>query len=841
MRKVLHIILVTIVLLMPKSAMAQYYSINIDAKTAAAMVAAYGTGTAAEAYYNAQIQDIRKHYRAAEVAAAAIFSSKYLDRRALTDLGIWASATENYYYRRIYNMVSAKIMPKIWTVGGMMLRSPQNALYWGSYLMKICDDTKSLCMQFESVVTNSTLSFSDIAFLELNSNVADLLNLSELGDIDFRGMLDTFGEAGEHITLDNLKSDLGTLYQKGVSLAATGISNLGESLLQRSNFNDLFEGKIGAALTIVDNYQGLFQSFENNAGQTLLNLVGGEEGVANLFNISDYSLTSWIDDYAREQMGQYYTQRWYIYKRETGSETICNYTPPRGNKDITDGNHWYRISTSSSSFNPSSSQLAAARANSEARAGWSQTKVNNLNSANDGTRYYISYWLNSYIIKGFFGNVKSKAYAYSIAVTRSWDTEEEVYEDYFDSYSMDLNTFKAQLQARLNEMNENEEGVTYYIGSDEKNYYQTTDERTIEGVEAVTISVTCTDGAKLGEGSTQYKCSSCGSSLSAHTKECSMKTSIIESGTDTSELEAMESELRSKIDDLNSMIRALENENAALLKEISTASIEDAVGLRQKYNENKDKIDILKAELADYQSQLDEVSEAISEADSDDDVPTDDYRRIPALMQECQQTYGLIWQDAGSWSGYTFIRKAKLPDMNATVTFKAKLSIARKPKYFLWIKIHRAIVQIDWELTSELTSTQVVDVLTLDSSMSEKEKTDLVNNRVSEVARMYPSCKVSTEYVKSDPLQEDDTTDTYHLLWSSDRLEIAREIDSRITKIYADLVSLEKMMAYKYRFIDFLRDVNPLVDSDQGRKLTVAEECKKQWLENARKGKQDEE
>ena len=92
-----------------------------------------------------------------------------------------------------------------------------------------------------------------------------------------------------------------------------------------------------------------------------------------------------------------------------------------------------------------------------------------------------------------------------------------------------------------------------------------------------------------------------------------------------------------------------------------------------------------------------------------------------------------------------------------------------------------------------------------------------------------------------DPLQEDDTDDTYHLLWSSDRLEIAREIDSRLTKIYSDLVSLEKMMAYKYRFIDFLRDVSPLVDSEQGRKLTVAEECKKQWISNARKGKKDEE
>ena len=301
-------------------AKAQYYSVNIDARTAAAMVAAYGTGTAAEAYYNAQIKDILKHYRTAEIAAAAVFSSKYLDRRAQTDLGIWASATENYYYRRIYNMVSAKIMPKIWTVGGMMLRNPQNALYWGSYLLKTCDDTKSLCMQFESVVTNSKLSFSDIAFLELNPRVADLLRLSDIGDVDFRSMLDAFGQAGENLTKENLKTDMNTLYQKGVSLASSGISNLGENLLQRSNFNDLFEGKIGSAITIVDNYQNLFQSFEQNAGQTLLNLVGGEEGIANLFNISDYSLTSWIDDYAREQMGQYYTQRWYIYRIESGSK-----------------------------------------------------------------------------------------------------------------------------------------------------------------------------------------------------------------------------------------------------------------------------------------------------------------------------------------------------------------------------------------------------------------------------------------------------------------------------------------------------------------------------------------
>ena len=87
--------------------------------------------------------DILKHYTAAEVAAAGIFSSKFLEHKALSELGIWSSSTENYYYRRIYNMVARKIIPKTWVVAKMMLRSPQTALYWGSYLMKVCDDTKS--------------------------------------------------------------------------------------------------------------------------------------------------------------------------------------------------------------------------------------------------------------------------------------------------------------------------------------------------------------------------------------------------------------------------------------------------------------------------------------------------------------------------------------------------------------------------------------------------------------------------------------------------------------------------------------------------------------------------
>lgn len=72
-------------------AMAQYYSVNYDTRTVAEMSAAFGTEAATEAYYAQQIAKIREHYQAAEVAAAGIFSSKFLDRRALTNLGLWTS------------------------------------------------------------------------------------------------------------------------------------------------------------------------------------------------------------------------------------------------------------------------------------------------------------------------------------------------------------------------------------------------------------------------------------------------------------------------------------------------------------------------------------------------------------------------------------------------------------------------------------------------------------------------------------------------------------------------------------------------------------------------------
>lgn len=830
MKRYLFIIILFVCAAVPMTA--QYYSVNYDKRTVAEMTAAFASEAATEAYYAEQVAKIREYYQAAEVAAAGIFTSKFLDRRALTDLGLWTSSTENYYYRRIYNMVSAKIMPKIWTVAGMMLRSPQNALYWGSYLYKVCEETKTLCYQFESIVTNSRLSFRDIAFLEINQELAAILKLSELGDVDWKNLLDTFSDIGSNFTKDNLKADIDNLYAMGVSLASAGAGNAVSSIVGNSNFNGTLMDKTSSVIEIAENTYDLYNNLSTNAGNTLLQFVGGQEGIANLFSLSNYNTTAWITDYAREGMGQYYTQRWYIYSVDQGSEKLCDYYPPTDDDAILYGDHWYRISTTDPDFYPSSSQREAALQNSENHAGWSRSRVQQLNNSNDGYNYNISYYSSAYILSKKKSGQYAKAYAYEIHVTKSWYRQEVKYEDVFDSYSMDMATFRAGLNARLADYNDNEDGIRYYIGSDSKRYYQATNAEKMAGCETATISVTCHDGTKLGEGSTQYKCSQCGGSVNAHTKQCSMATSITSESVNTSEIDAKIAEAESRIASIDTEIARLEAENSNLLKLIQTSSVEDAARYRQQYNANKDRISALKSEKSAAEKELADYNQAKQEAVDGENAATDDYYRIPAIMQDCKNAYNLSWNGAGAWEGNTFVRTASMPNINGTITFKATISIARKPKYFLGIKIHRAIVQISWTLTTEYSDTQVVAVINLDPSKTDQEKADEVNAKLSEIAREYPSCEPTVEYAKSSPVESDDTEDTYHLLWTSDRLDIARQIDSRLTKIYADLVSLEKMMHYKHSIIDILRSIAPL-DTDQGRRLTLIERCRKRWLRNA--------
>jgi galactose-1-phosphate uridylyltransferase len=192
-----------------------------------------------------------------------------------------------------------------------------------------------------------------------------------------------------------------------------------------------------------------------------------------------------------------------------------------------------------------------------------------------------------------------------------------------------------------------------------------------------------------------------------------------------------------------------------LLKtELLTTSIEEAARLRQQYNANLTKISQLKSELSTWQKNLADIRQAKAEAAKDDEIQTDDYYRIPAIMQDCKLAYNLTWKGDGHWNGWTYEREATMPNIKGTVYFKATVKIVRKPKYFLGIKIHRAIIGIDWELTANYSDTQVVKVVELDPSKPEKEKEQIVNQAISEVARAYPGCKVSTEYIKAEPMRK---------------------------------------------------------------------------------------
>ena len=53
-----------------------------------------------------------------------------------------------------------------------------------------------------------------------------------------------------------------------------------------------------------------------------------------------------MTDYMSETAGNYYTQRWYIARRDQGSETLCDYYPPTDDNSIIYGGEWTRFSTS---------------------------------------------------------------------------------------------------------------------------------------------------------------------------------------------------------------------------------------------------------------------------------------------------------------------------------------------------------------------------------------------------------------------------------------------------------------------------------------------------------------
>lgn len=833
MRQLRIHIVIMVISIMSLPAYASWGSINIDAKTDAAMSGAYLAEWQTERMSDDVLGDILKHYSSASVATAGIYSSKWMDRKALKNAGLFTNARENYYYRRIYTLVSAKIMPKIWYVATQMVKEPDKALYWGPYLFKTCEEIKQLCMIFETVVANGKITFQDIAFLSINDKLRGLFDLAQLADVDWRAVWEHLVEFGDGLTKEALMEDLQTLIQKGASIASAGASvlvNQGETIVGR--VTDVMSGNWGNIFELYDDFQRAYELLQS-PGQIkdlLMHeiLTNDEIGVSRLFQLEDYNITSYMSDYLHEMQGQYYTQLWTIGYQEKGSKYVCKYDPPTLNTRYM--NAWFNPDYSY--FNTSSpltsDQQETARIKSENIAGWSRVKVNELNRKGDGHTYTIRLTAKQY--SGFKGYQPIQALAYSVYVQDTWNMEEEVYEELFDSQTMTLSGMQAKMNAKLVEYNRNEEGKVYTIQKGPKHYYQAPDEERLKGVESVSFIVNCSDGAELGEGAHSWKVQGHhGSSLGEDSKNEAM-ASTLPSSPDTSEWDAEIANVGSRITSIQAQIRALQEENRQL--SIQIAQAEDGSALRAKYNANLNAISSLQAQLSQLQTTLSEMQQGREEMLADYTDGKDDFARIPSVMHDLEVAYQIKWIDAGYWDGFTYIRHGRIVEFdNGIVTFSAKLSLQRKPKYILGKRVHRAILAFNWKLAADYSSSDVVDMMTLDMSMSERERVAAVNKRQSEIQKEYPECSVELNYAYSDSLSVD-TDDSYHLLWISDRLMIARQVTYRLDRIYAELVLLEKFLSYRTTLLDCLKAelLSPITGQ---RKSWVGNEALRRWRDCA--------
>ena len=722
-----------------------YYSVNIDWKTAQAMLLAYNTEGAMELMGDESVRVMLKHYRNAEIATAGIFMTKYMDYKNLRDAGKFGNAQENAYYKRIYRLVSENIIPKTIDVAKLMVQYPDRAPYWVPFLIKTTEDTKSLCMQFESVVTNNALSFGDIPFLQISDNVKAMFDLQHLGGIDWKATFDDMTTLADNITKEDLQADLDDIVATGAAIASAG--GINDNVMSNSRVASLFGGVPSKIYTLYNNVGAIYEGMSGAGIEGIvLGLLGSRDSTAllNLFQSNSYDIEQMISDYSTSEYNRYYTQRYYIYYRTPGG---------------------YHIGS-------------------------------------DG----------------------------KLQVT-NWITK-EVYDDVFDSYSMDLNAFLSTMNAKLNYYNtKDENGQQYYIGTDPKHYYQTTDAAKVKGVSAVTFTVHCTDGQKLGEGSTSWKENGDqGKSLSENSKRFAMETSL-EDTNPTAELDQMLSDKQAEIDDLESLISSLEQEQTNISVQLRDLGYD--ADLMARYNELQSQINALEGKLTDAKESYRQIQEAIEEAREEFSNETDDVTRIPAIMHNVQSAYHITWQGEGYWSGYEYIRKGKMDGMESLVTFRARLSLQRKPKYFLGIRIHRAILQIDWELTSEYSYSDVVEVMDVDPDLDDQQRADIINNRLSEIAQDYPSCTVEAEYRKATPVEVEDEDDGLpHLLWASERLAIARDIESRLVTIYTKLAMLERYIKTSQSLTSML--FNTVMNGiDHSKRRSIGIEALNRWKESA--------
>ena len=857
MRRIIVLILMSAVI-QTVSALG-WHNINVDLTTITAMGTAYGVEGAEEGNTATALDSIFQHYKSGGIAMAGIFVSKKNDRDAMRNPGLFASE-ENYYYKRIYSLVKDGIMPKFITVAAQFLKYPENVLYWGPYLLKTTSNVENLCKEFELIATNGKRSFKDIKFLVVSDDLKKLFDLAQLGNVDWKALLDKLGDFGKDLSKDDLKEDMKHF---GDVIASAGQQTVDANLEKASKIGNIFHSSTDSIWMMYDKFRDTYEQVKNGANvkDLLMQVIVTPDaaGVARLFKIDDYNLTGYITNYLKELKGQYYTQRWYIYTEDSGTKVICTYKPDsyedrNDSRWNTAWNHYISPKDNEYCHSLTTAEKNEIKNKANSLSGWNQEKVNVYNQNNPWHTCSITYTLNhedrreSY--KHGWGSTHHKRhcfYSYSVKVVDSWYIKQEIYEETFDSQSMDKETFEAKLKARLKSYNDNLDpndenyGMVYKLGSDAPRFYTMADEKKLEGCNTVSFVANCSGGANLGEGSFNWKENSKSQkgSLTEQSKQFAMANNPDQSsdGGDK-ELLQQKQQYTNEVNSLKKQISANDKKQQDLIDRIRAAKQANNYPLANQLQKEYDSLDATNAQLQNQlsvaQNNLNQTNQALTEYYNDMSDNLDGAYRIPSNMRELQAMYKLQWQDEGEWvngSGeYTFIRHAYCPSAKANVTYTAVLKLARKPKYFLGIRIHRPILSVDFTLSGNSSAENVVEVMKLDMNKTEKERTEEVNKRLKELMEDMPDCSISIRYEYSNKVDtsDDESDNSIHLLWASDRLDIARDVEYQLTEIYSQLVFLEHVMQARQSLLDFLKHQILDVVTRSGRG-TIAEYCLQRW------------
>ncbi len=776
MRRRMMIMLVTLVLSLSE-AMAAYVHVDYDYKGATMAEAAYLALAKAEGLNAESIIDILDHYTSAEVASAGIWLSKFLERKALKDEMIFSSA-ENHYYKVILFLVTKRITPRMIRIGKELLRYPEQFLYWGPYLFKTSEDVMNLCAQFEAIVTNGKKGFSSSDFLQLSPALQEYFDFSKLGNVNWQEMWDRITNFPTP-KWEDFREDFKELFGavSPVNLAIAGEENI------QGRATHIFDKFAEAPENLPDLFDQVQEAFsEVTSGAAVKSILEGVIGdlkdslaVERLFDLGNYNVGNYINDYVNQLKGQFYTQLWYIYRVENNASRY--YTQKYVIRQ--NGTEVYFMEYDSRSnkgdFDKKMTEMVAAY-----RKMYPDDRIEMVTEPR--ITKYVGYGQGSEVI---------------------------VYDQLFDSRINHEVVFEKEFNQRIETLMKDQEvdfpwmKIEYKIGKGEKYYYEFESAETVRNTASASFTVNCHDEVELAKGGFNFKVNE--RYNSSKMNEYAYPKGMIpdKQPEDVALWEEKIADLEEKIQKNKDLIDEYQQKITEIQAVADTTSnYTDRNRLLNEITSYRIKINNLNSTNIGLQDQLDEVNEVYENYQIDYTEDLDGPYRIPTLENDLAGDFHLHWDAAGSWSGHTYTRPAHIVGMEGAVKFIAEVKQERGEKRFLGIRYHRAIIGVEYRLVSEQQTSETVDVIEFSDDMSDEEKANLINQKRQEVQGQFPSCNVTVVKSEKDPPEKEAKEEAFHLLWMSDRVALARFIEYRLRQIDGQLAFIERNLFIKRNVLD---------------------------------------